>query len=72
MRPLLLLIAGMVVALPAFAQRPSNVTRGVYVHSRDLMATHVWYDYGSGFEFVTDNPHSGETVSYTHLRAHET
>ena len=61
MRPVLLVLAAMVVALPAFAQRPSNVTRGVYVHSRDLMAGHVWSDYGGGFEFVTDDPHSGAT-----------
>lgn len=61
MRPLMLVPAAMLVALPACAQRPSNVTRGVYVHSRDLMAAHVWSDWAGGFEFVTDNPHSGET-----------
>ncbi|MFW6155870.1 MAG: hypothetical protein ACOC7J_01010, partial [Armatimonadota bacterium] len=61
MRLLLLVLAAVLVAMPALAQRPSNVTRGVYVHSRDLMAAHVWSDYGSGFDFVTDNPHSGET-----------
>ncbi len=61
MRPLLLALAAMIVTVPVFAERPSNVTRGVYVHSRDLMAAHVWYAYGDGFEFVTDNPHSGET-----------
>ncbi|NLO08040.1 MAG: hypothetical protein GX131_19635, partial [candidate division WS1 bacterium] len=61
MRPLPLVLIAVVASVPAVAQRPSNVTRGVYVHSRDLMAAHVWSDYGHGFEFVTDNPHSGET-----------
>lgn len=60
MRPFLLVLATVLVAVPAFAERPSNVTRGVYVHSRDLMASHVWSDYGQGFEFATDDPHSGE------------
>ena len=61
MRPLPLVLIAVVASVPAVAQRPSNVTRGVYVHSRDLMAAHVWSDYAGGFEFVTDNAHSGES-----------
>lgn len=61
MRPLLFVLLALIVALPVMAERPSNVTRGVYVHSRDLMAAHVWAEWGDGFEFVADNPRSGET-----------
>lgn len=61
MRPLLLALLALTVALPVMAGRPSNVTRGVYVHSRDLMAAHVWAEWGDGFEFVAENPRSGET-----------
>ncbi|MBD3293405.1 MAG: hypothetical protein GF393_10810 [Armatimonadia bacterium] len=60
MRSLLIALAAIVIAMPAFAQRPSNVTRGVYVHSRDLVPSYLWAQWGSGFDFVTDNPHSGE------------
>jgi hypothetical protein len=61
MRTLPLALAAVLLAVPVLAQRPSNFTRGVYVHSRDLMAAHVWFDYGAGLEFVTEHPHSGET-----------
>jgi hypothetical protein len=66
MRTLLLMAMAGAIALPAFGQtahpRPSNVMRGVYVHARDLMAAHVWSEWGSsGFEFVDDDPRSGES-----------
>ncbi len=54
-----MVLVAVVAVLPAFAARPSNVTRGVYVHSRDLMPSYVWGEYGTGFAFDTEDPHSG-------------
>ncbi|MGD9497989.1 MAG: hypothetical protein AB7Y46_16935 [Armatimonadota bacterium] len=60
MRETLIVLATLAVAMPAIAQRPSNITRGVYVHSRDLMPAFIWSAWGSGFQFDADNPHSGQ------------
>ncbi len=60
MREIVVVVA-IVLAVPALAFHPgSNVTRGVYVHSRDLMPAFIWNAYGTGFEFDADNPHSGD------------
>jgi len=41
MRETLIVLVALAIAVPAIAARPSNVTRGVYVHSRDLMPARV-------------------------------
>ncbi len=62
MRETVIVLVALAVTAPAFAERPSNVTRGVYVHSRDLMPGFVWAAYGAGFTFDPENPHSGTTA----------
>lgn len=59
MREIGLIALAVALAVPALAERPSNVTRGVYVHSRDLMPAFIWAAYGTGFAFDAENPHSG-------------
>lgn len=62
MREMVIVLVALAVTVPALAERPSNVTRGVYVHSRDLMPGFVWAAYGAGFTFDPENPHSGTTA----------
>lgn len=58
---LLIIVLVLVAATAAYAYQPgSTVTRGVYVHSRDLIPGQVWSDFHAGYQFATDNPHSGQ------------
>lgn len=58
---LLNVILVLIIATVAYAYQPaSTVTRGVYVHSRDLIPGRIWSDFRAGYEFSTDSPHSGD------------
>ncbi|MGC9319144.1 MAG: hypothetical protein ACP5KN_14020, partial [Armatimonadota bacterium] len=58
---LLIIVCPLAVATAAHAYQPaSTVTRGVYVHSRDLIPGQVWSDFHAGYEFSTESPHSGQ------------
>jgi hypothetical protein len=59
MIPVLIILPLLATASWAYAP-DCNVTRGIYVHARHLMPTEVWAKWGSGYEIVKEQPHSGE------------
>lgn len=61
MRMLLILLALILSASALWAYVPdSNVTRGIYVHYRNLVPSAVWARWDSGYQIVEEQPHSGQ------------
>lgn len=59
-RALMVLIV-FALGLQAWAYAPeSKVTRGIYVHYRDLVPLKPWGNWGTGYELVQEAPHSGQ------------
>ncbi len=58
-----LALVGIVAAITTSAwgfTPDSNVTRGIYVHYRNMLPLMVWEKWGSGYTHVQENPHSGD------------
>jgi len=52
-------LSAVLVSAVAAYQPESNVTRGIYCHSRGVISTDIWGYYGRGGHYVTDEKHGG-------------